>query len=140
MNKCKIKGGPNGYRCKIIASATVPGQLVARNKMHAIILWLAVHLWLSREFCHKNGSILTLWWWLNDEKQLFWCKFSYGNNRFYSVIDFDHVKLRYIELCNFFIKRALVNQSSTLVVAKDPNISNYLNLSIYLPTIILAIV
>ena len=56
------------------------------------------------------------------------------------MIDFDHVKLRYIEPCNFFIKRALVNQSSTLVVAKDPNISHYLNLLIYLPTIILAIV
>ena len=38
------------------------------------------------------------------------------------------------------MKRALVIQQSTLVVAKDPNISHYLNLSIYLPTIIRAII
>ena len=56
------------------------------------------------------------------------------------MINFNHVKLRYIELSNFLTKRALVSQQSTLVVAKDPNISRYLNLSIYLPTIILAIV
>ena len=37
---------------------------------------------------------------------------------------------RYIEPCNFLTKRALVSQPSTFVVAKDPNISHYLNLSI----------
>ena len=40
-----------------------------------------------------------LWWWLSDEKQLLY-KFSYVNNQLYSVIDFNHVKLRYIEPCN----------------------------------------
>ena len=70
----------------------------------------------------------------------FWCKFSYVNNHLYSVVHFNHIKLRYIELCNFLTKRALVNQQSTLVVAKDSNISLYLNLSIYLPMIILAII
>ena len=64
-------------------------------------------------------------------KKLFWCKFSYVNNHLYSVINFDHVKLRYIGQCHFFTNRALVSQQSTLVVAKDPNISHYLNLSIY---------
>ena len=45
-----------------------------------------------------------------------------------------------MELCSFLTKRALVSQPSTNVVAKDPNISHYLNLLIYLPTIILAII
>ena len=45
-----------------------------------------------------------------------------------------------MEPCNFLTKRALVSQPSTIVVAKDPNISHYLNLSIYLPTSILAII
>ena len=52
------------------------------------------------------------------------------------MINFNQVKLRYIEPCNFLTKRSLVSQPSMLVVAKDPNISQYLNLSIYLPTII----
>ena len=56
------------------------------------------------------------------------------------MINFDHVKLRYIEPCNFLTKRAFVRQQSTLVVAKDPNILHFLNLLIYLPTIILAII
>ena len=72
--------------------------------------------------------------------QLFWCKLSYVNNHLYSVINFNHVKLRYIEPCNFLTKRALVSLQSTLVDAKGPNISYYLNLSIYLPTITLAII
>ena len=38
----------------------------------------------------------------------------------YLVIDFNHLKLRYIEPCNFLTKRALVNQQSMLVAAKDP--------------------
>ena len=56
------------------------------------------------------------------------------------MMNFNHVKLRYIEPCNFLTKRALMSQPSTLMVAKDPDISHYLNLSIYLPTIILAII
>ena len=56
------------------------------------------------------------------------------------MVDFNLTKLRYIEPCNFLTKRALVSQPSALVVAKDPNISYYLNLSNYLPTIILAII
>ena len=90
-------------------------------------------------FYHRNGSILTLWEWLNDEKQFFRWKFSYVNNHLFSVINFNHVKLRYMEPCNFLTKRALVSQPSTIVVAKDPNISHYLNLSIYLPTIRLSL-
>ena len=56
------------------------------------------------------------------------------------MIYFNHVKLGYIEPCNLLTKRALVSQQCTLVVAKDPNISHYLNLSIYLQTITLAII
>ena len=59
---------------------------------------------------------------------------------FHSVINFNHVKVRYIEPCNFLTKRAFVRQQSTLVVAKDPDILHYLNLLIYLPTIIFAII
>ena len=67
-------------------------------------------------------------------------KFSYVNNHWCSVINFNNVKLRYNEPCNFLTKRALVSQQSTLGVAKDPNISHYLNLWVNLPTIILAII
>ena len=70
----------------------------------------------------------------------FWRTFSYANNYLYLVISFKHVKLRYIEPCNFLTKRALVSQTSTLVVAKDPTIAHYLNLSIYLQTINVAII
>ena len=90
-------------------------------------------------FYHGNGSILTLWWWLNNERQFFWCKFSCMNNQLYLVRTFNHLKSRYTEPCNFLTKRALVSQPSTLVFAKDSNISHYLNLSMYLTTIILAI-
>ena len=55
-------------------------------------------------------------------------------------MDLNHLKLRYTEPCNFLTKRALVNQPSTLVVAKDSSILHYLNLSMYLPTIIIAII
>ena len=58
----------------------------------------------------------------------------------HSLINFDYVKSRYIEPCNFLTKPALlVSQPSTLVFAKDPNTLHYLNLSVYLPTIIRAI-
>ena len=70
----------------------------------------------------------------------FGAKFGYVNNHLCSVINFNHVKVRYIELCNFLNKRALVSQPRTIVDAKDPNISHYLNLSIYLPTIFLSII
>ena len=56
------------------------------------------------------------------------------------MIYFNHVKLKYIETQNVRTKRALVSKPSTLLAPKDPNISYYLNLSLYLPTIILAII
>ena len=58
----------------------------------------------------------------------------------YTVIYSNRVKLRYIETCNFLTKRALVSQQITIVVAKDTYILHYLNLSIYLPTIVFAII
>ena len=89
--------------------------------METVVLW------------HCDNGLMT-------KKQIFWCKFSYVNN-LYSVINCNPVKVRYIEPWNFLNKRALVSQPSTIVSAnKDPNISHYLNLSIYLPTIILAII
>ena len=65
---------------------------------------------------------------------------SYVNNHLYSVIHFNHVKLRYIEPYNLHTKHALVSQPSKLVVAMDFKISHYLNLSIYLPAIIQVII
>ena len=55
------------------------------------------------------------------------------------MTNFNHVKLRYIEHMQFS-NQTFVSQQSTLMVAKNPNNSHYLNLSIYLPTIILAII
>ena len=52
----------------------------------------------------------------------------------------NNLKPRYTEPCNFLTKRAWVSQQSTLVVAKDSNISHYLNSWAYLVTIILAII
>ena len=52
----------------------------------------------------------------------------------------NHLKPRYIEPCNFLTKRAWVSQQYTLVVAKDSNISHYLNSWAYLVMIILAII
>ena len=40
---------------------------------------------------HENGNILILWYWLNDEKQLFWCKSSDISNHSYPMINFNHV-------------------------------------------------
>ena len=100
---------------------------------HAFALTKEVFIMETVVFWHHDNG------WL-PKKQLFWCKFSYANNHLYSVINFNHIKLRYIEPCNFLAKHILVSQPSTLVVAKDPNISHYLNLSIYLPTIILSII
>ena len=50
------------------------------------------------------------------------------------------IYVRYTEPCNFLTKRAWVSQQCTLVVAKDSNISHYLNSWAYLVMIILAII
>ena len=52
----------------------------------------------------------------------------------------NHLKPRYTEPCNFLTKRAWVSQQCTLVIAKDSNISYYLNSWAYLPVIIIAII
>ena len=91
-------------------------------------------------FHHGNAVILTLWYWLNDEKWFVWCKFNYINNHLWLVKNNNHLKPRYTEPCNFLTKRAWVRQQCTLVVAKDSNISHYLNSWGYLVMIILAII
>ena len=53
---------------------------------------------------------------------------------------FNHLKLRYTHPRNFLAGHALLSQPSTLVVAKDSNILHYLNLSMFLPKNVLAIV
>ena len=91
-------------------------------------------------FYHGNAVILTLWKWLNGGKWFVWCKFNYINNDLWLVKNNNHLKTRYTELCNFLTKRAWVSQQCTLVVAKDLNISHYLNSWAYLVMIILTII
>ena len=80
-------------------------------------------------FYHGNSNILKLGYWFNYEKQLILHKFKYTNNHLYSMKKCNHVKLRYTDPCNLLTKRALLSQPSILVIAKDSNISHYLNLS-----------
>ena len=91
-------------------------------------------------FYHRNAVILTLWYWLNDGKLFVWCKYNYFNYHLWLVKDNNHLKPIYIKPCNFLTKRAWVSQQCTLVVAKDSNISHYLNSWAYLVMIILAII
>ena len=77
-----------------------------------------------------------MWKWLNYQKQFFLFYVNYNNQHLYFEMNFNHLKLRYTDPFNFLTKRALVSQLNMLVVAKDPNISHYLNLSIHSPTII----
>ena len=58
----------------------------------------------------------------------------------YLVKYFNHLKLKYTDPWNFLTTRTLASQPCALVDAKGSNISHYLNSSIYLSTIILAIV
>ena len=93
---------------------------------HAFVVAKEVFIMETVVFRHNNG-------WITKNN-------SFGVNSAMPIIIFNHVKLRFIEPCNFLTKRALVSQQSTLVAAKDPNISHYLNWSIYLPMIIRAII
>ena len=103
---------------------------------HAIVVVKDINLL----FYHGNAVILTLRLWLNDGKWFVWCKFNYINNYLWLVKNNNHLKPRYTEPCNFLTKRARVSQQCTLVVAKDSNISHYLNSWAYLVMIILAII
>ena len=103
---------------------------------HAIVVVKDINLL----FYHGNAVILTLRLWLNDGKWFVWCKFNYINNYLWLVKNNNHLKPRYTEPCNFLTKRAWVSQQCTLVVAKDSNISHYLNSWAYLVMIILAII
>ena len=82
-------------------------------------------------FCQGNGNMLTLGWWSNDEKH-YYVNLTSIYTHWFSMKNFKHVKLRYADPCNFLTKHAFVRQPSTLVFAKESNISHYLNLSIYL--------
>ena len=90
-------------------------------------------------FHHRNVNILTRWELSNNENKSFWLKFNYINI-LYSKFNFNRLKLKYTDPCNFLTKRALVSQLSTLVVAKDSNISHYLNLSSLSRKIIIRII
>ena len=63
-------------------------------------------------FCHCDND------WMM-KKQFSLCNLNYINNHLYSVKNFNQLKLRYTDLCNFLNKRALVSPPRMLVVAKD---------------------
>ena len=91
--------------------------------MNQQMLWGPSHLWPKNVFdsnyimagrafvVAKEVLIMETVVQYFDEK-LFWCKFSYVIKYLYSVINFNHVKLRYIEPCNFLVKHALLSQPS----------------------------
>ena len=62
----------------------------------------------KKVFHHRNGYILTLWEWLNEGKHFFVFKFNYINEHLCMEKNFNHLKLRYTDPCNFLTKCALV--------------------------------
>ena len=52
-------------------------------------------------FRHRNGNILKLWEWLNDDKQFVSFNFNYINNNWILENNVNHLKLRYTDPCNF---------------------------------------
>ena len=91
-------------------------------------------------FHHGNGSILKLWELIYGERQSLLVKFNYISTHLPLEKNFNQLKMWYTDPCNFLTKRALVSQPSTLAVAKETDISHYLNLSINSPTIVLPII
>ena len=61
----------------------------------------------KKVFHQRNGNILKLWEWSNDEKQLFSSIFNYINKHSYLKKKFKHLKLKYPGPCNFLTKHAL---------------------------------
>ena len=110
-------------------------------QMHSQTLYNAYHIKagpafvvVKEVFNHKNGNILKLWEWLNDEKLFFVFTFNHINKHLHSEKNFKYSKLTNTNPCNFLNKRALMSQPSTL-----SNISLYWNLSINSTTIMLHI-
>ena len=62
---------------------------------------------------------------------LFLFKFNSFNKHLHSEKNFSHLKPRYTDPCNFLTKLALVSQPSMPMVAKESNISHYLNSPIH---------
>ena len=81
----------------------------------------------KEEFHHRNGNILPLWEGLNGDEKFFLFRFNYINTHLYLENGFIDLKRTYTDSCNFLNKRALVSQTMRLVVAKESNISHYLN-------------
>ena len=68
-------------------------------------------------FHHRNGHILKLWDWINNEKQFVLFKFNNINKHLHLEKKINQLKLRDTDPCNCLAKYALVSQPSTLVVA-----------------------
>ena len=77
-----------------------------------------MHLWLPRKYFIIETMII---WHYENEKmvknKVFLFEFSYINKDLYLDKNFNHLKLRYADPCNFFAKRALVSQPNMLAVA-----------------------
>ena len=70
-------------------------------------------------FYHRNINIFTMCEWLNDEKQLSFFNFYYIIQHLYLEKNFNYLKLRYTDPCNFLTKHAVLSQPSMLVIAKE---------------------
>ena len=66
--------------------------------------------------------------------------FHHRNGIIWHYENCNHLNLRNTHPCNFLTKRALMSQPSTLMVAKESNISHCFNLTFFLPMIILPII
>ena len=58
--------------------------------MYVCILSGCAFVVAKEVFHHRNGNILKLWEWLNDEKNC-----NYVNKHLYPVNNFNHFKLKY---------------------------------------------
>ena len=96
----------NKKLCKHIHKACTQPMTDVLTKYH-IMTGRAVVV-ANEVFHHRNGNISTLWEWLHDEKQ-----FLLFNEHLYLERNFNHLRLRYSDPCNFLTKRALVSQPST---------------------------
>ena len=90
---------------------------------HDILRWIRYYITtgcafvLTQEIFHyRNSNIFTLWQWLNDENCSF-LKLDHFNRHVCLQNNFNHLKLRYSDMCNFLTRHALVSQPRTHMVA-----------------------
>ena len=113
---------------------TNPHELIVTH--HIMVCWAFVVV--KEIFYHSYREKLTPRKRLNDENS-----YAYVNSPISMSICTlwnIHQKMGYTDPCHFLIKRALVSPQSTLVVATYYSISHDMTLSIYSPTISVAMI